>query len=92
MHNTSPEECSGLFFADGSELQFGAGSFVMTTPDEKALPLPSSLLFDAHARFAAALHHFWVKDKIAEGWPPSQRGGLLFYFFFFFPYPYHIYK
>jgi len=36
--------------------------------------LPSPALLRIHFRFAAALHLFFIEDRIAEGWPQTPPG------------------
>ncbi|GAD95296.1 hypothetical protein TERG_03876 [Paecilomyces variotii No. 5] len=74
-----PEEMQGLVLGDGTALE-STRRFRFCTPNAEILPIPSFFLFGTHRRLAAALHLFYIEDKIARGWPQPPRDILAFDF------------
>ncbi|KFY23059.1 hypothetical protein V493_06131 [Pseudogymnoascus sp. VKM F-4281 (FW-2241)] len=69
-----PEPYDHILLADRYSF-YGPGSpytITFQTEDPKQLPLPSPFLLKTHFKFATALHRFYVKERIAEGWAPLQ--------------------
>ncbi|KAL4801823.1 kinase-like domain-containing protein [Aspergillus unguis] len=69
-----PEEPDGLYLGDGTPFNRIIQYFQLSTPDPKALPLPSTFLLNIHFRFATALHLFSIEDKASRGWPSPPIG------------------
>jgi hypothetical protein len=69
-----PEPYGDILLADGSPFdeENCFRNFVLQTEDPKELPLPSPFLLKTHYKLVNALHHFYVEERIAEGWPPLQ--------------------
>lgn len=64
------EKYEDIVLADRTS--FSSHAIDIETEDPKQVPLPSPFLLKTHCKFANALHHFNVEERIAEGWGPLQ--------------------
>ncbi|KFY87516.1 hypothetical protein V498_07143 [Pseudogymnoascus sp. VKM F-4517 (FW-2822)] len=73
-----PREPSDLFLGKGTYFQNSRQNFTCSTIKSEGLNPPSRFLFAIHYRFSAALHLFYIEDKIARGWPQHRLVGVGF--------------
>lgn len=74
MRTLYPEEPSDLVLGNGTCFQSSRHKFKCSTLESEGLNPPSRFLFAIHYRFSAALHLFYIEDKIARGWPQHRSG------------------
>ncbi|KFY30935.1 hypothetical protein V493_01533 [Pseudogymnoascus sp. VKM F-4281 (FW-2241)] len=69
MRTLYPEEPSNLVFGNGTCFQNSRQNFKCSAFESTGLNPPNRFLFAVHHKFSAALHLFYIEDKIARGWP-----------------------
>ncbi|KAL3442965.1 hypothetical protein BJX65DRAFT_298602 [Aspergillus insuetus] len=69
MGKKHPEQPFGLLLGDGTPYDGLLHLFELSTSDPKGHCLAGNFLINTHYRFAAALHLFYIQDKVNHEWP-----------------------